>query len=30
MADKVIHFKNGRAESIEVNENPMSIEDIEW
>ena len=30
MADKVIHFKNGTAESIEVNEKPMSIEDIEW
>lgn len=30
MADKVIHFKNGTAESIEVNENPMPIENIEW
>lgn len=30
MADKVIHFKNGTAESIEINENPMTIENIEW
>ena len=30
MADKVIHFKNGTAESIEINENPMPIENIEW
>ena len=30
MADKVIHFKNGTAESIEINKNPMPIENIEW
>ena len=30
MADKVIHFKNGTAESIEINEHPMLIENIEW
>lgn len=30
MADKVIHFKNGRAEKIEINEKPTSIEEIEW
>lgn len=30
MADKVIHFKNGTAESIEINEKPMPVEDIEW
>ena len=30
MADKVIHFKNGTAEDIVVNENPVSIEQIEW
>ncbi len=30
MADKVIHFKNGTAESIEINENTMPIENIEW
>lgn len=30
MADKVIHFKNGTAESIEINENPMPVEKIEW
>lgn len=30
MADKVIHFKNGQAKDIIVNENPVSIEEIEW
>lgn len=30
MADKVIHFKNGKAQKIEINENPTSIEEIEW
>ncbi len=30
MADKVIHFKNGTAEKIEINENPMPVEQIEW
>lgn len=30
MADKVIHFKNGKAEKIEINERPTSIEEIEW
>ena len=30
MADKVIFFKNGKAEKIEKNENPISIEQIEW
>ena len=30
MADKVIYFKNGKAEKIEKNENPISIEQIEW
>lgn len=30
MADKVIHFKNGTAEKIEINNNPISIDDIEW
>ncbi len=30
MADKVIHFKNGKAEKIEKNEHPISIEQIEW
>lgn len=30
MADKVIHFKNGTAEKIVVNDNPVSIESIEW
>ncbi len=30
MADKVIHFKNGTSEKIEINENPISIDNIEW
>lgn len=30
MADKIIRFKNGTASSIEKNEKPVSVEDIEW
>lgn len=30
MADKVIHFKNGRPEEIQMNQNPKSIDEIEW
>ena len=30
MADKVIHFKNGTAEDIIINNNPVSVEEIEW
>ena len=30
MADKVIRFKNGTAESIEINEHPVPVEQIEW
>ena len=30
MADKVIHFKNGTTEKIEINEHPLPIEEIEW
>lgn len=30
MADKVIYFKNGTAEKIKINDNPMPIEEIEW
>ena len=30
MADKVTHFKNGTAEKIEINNNPLPIEQIEW
>lgn len=30
MADKVIRIKSGRIESIETNDNPKSIEEIEW
>ena len=30
MADKVIYFKNGTVESVEVNQNPKPVEEIEW
>lgn len=30
MADKVIHIKSGEIESIEVNDHPKPIEEIEW
>ena len=30
MADKVIRFKNGSVEEIEINKNPTPIESIEW
>ena len=30
MADKVIHFKNGTVESIDINQNPLPVEQIEW
>ena len=30
MADKIIHFKNGTAYNIIENQNPVSIDDIEW
>ena len=30
MADKIIYFKNGKAEKIEINQNPTPVEEIEW
>lgn len=30
MADRLIHIKNGRVSSIEINEDPVSIDEIEW
>ena len=30
LADKVIYFKNGKAEDIKINEKPTPIEQIEW
>lgn len=30
MAEKVIRIKSGRIESIETNDNPKAIEEIEW
>lgn len=30
MADKIIHFKNGKAEDIVINKKPISVEEIEW
>ena len=30
MADRLIHIKNGQVSGMELNEHPMSIDDIEW
>ena len=30
MADRLIHIKNGQVSHMEINENPMSIDEIEW
>ncbi len=30
MADRVIHIKNGRVESMEMNTHPVPVETIEW
>ncbi len=30
MADKIIHVKNGTIEGIEINENKIPVEEIEW
>ena len=30
MADRVIHIKNGRVESMEMNSHPVPVETIEW
>ncbi len=30
MADKIIYFKNGKAEKVEINTNPTPVEQIEW
>ena len=30
MADKIIHFKNGKSEDIVINQDPTPIEEIEW
>ena len=30
IANRVINFKNGQADSITINKTPMSIEEIEW
>ena len=30
MADRVIHIKNGTVECMQLNENPASVESIEW
>lgn len=30
MADKVIHIKNGKIESIEINQNPKDVMELEW
>ncbi len=30
MADRVIHIRSGRIEKIDVNQNPLPIDEIEW
>lgn len=30
ISDKIIHLKNGIIENVEINETPMTIDDIEW
>lgn len=30
MADRLIKIKNGKVSSMKVNENPISIDEIEW
>ncbi len=30
MADRVIQFKNGRVDKVELNPHPTLVEDIEW
>jgi putative ABC transport system ATP-binding protein len=30
IADKIIHVKNGRVESVKKNQTPVPIESIEW
>lgn len=30
MADRIIHLKNGKVYSVELNEHPQPIEEIEW
>ena len=30
MADRVIKFKNGKAEDIIINQNPISVKNLEW
>ena len=30
MADKVIHIRNGKVDKLEINENPVPVEQIEW
>ena len=30
MADRVIHIRNGKVSSMELNDNPIPVEEIEW
>ena len=30
MGDKIIHMKNGKVKSMEINDNPVPVERIEW
>ena len=30
MADKVIHIRNGKVDKLEINKNPLPVDEIEW
>lgn len=30
MADRVVHIKNGTVSAVEINEQPVPVENIEW
>lgn len=30
MADKVIHIRNGKVDKLEINRNPLPVDEIEW
>ena len=29
-ANRIIHMRNGKIKSVKINENPLSVNDIEW
>ncbi|MDO5010342.1 MAG: ABC transporter ATP-binding protein, partial [Intestinibacter bartlettii] len=30
MADRVIHIRDAKVKNIEINENPVSVDEIDW